>query len=255
VLLKVGFNVNIRATHVTCETQYGSIERPVDRNTSWEQARFEISAHRWIDMSEGDYGVSLLNDGRYGHDVGNGHLGLTLLRSPTFPDPQADQGAHDVTYSLYPHLGDWRSGGTVAAAYALNRPLVTAATAQDFAGDDGDHVVTGIQLPTASMFTVDVDNVVVEAIKRSQDGHGIVVRLYEAFGNRVRARVDSALPVADVVECDLLERPLAPESNPAHALWVASLVASHDEPEVGEQGWSCLFGPFEVRTFLVRFAT
>lgn len=255
VLLKAGFGLNIRATHATCETQYGSIERPIDRNTSWERARFEVPAHRWIDLSEGNYGVSLLNDGRYGHDLSDRHLGLTLLRSPTFPDPQADQGAHDVTYSLYPHLGDWRSGGTVAAAYALNRPLVTLTAAQDSAGAGGDHEGPGMQLPTATMFTVNLDNVVIEAIKRSQDGQGIVVRLYEAFGNRKYATIHSALPIADVVECDLLERPLAPETSPAHALWVASSVASHDAPEVDGQGWSCLFGPFELRTFLVRFAT
>ena len=254
VLLKTGFEVDIRAVHATCETQYGSIERPVNRNTSWEQARFEIPAHRWIDMSEGDYGVSLLNDGRYGHDVRVGHLGLTLLRSPTFPDPQADQGAHDVTYSLYPHLGDWRSGGTVAAAYALNRPLVTLTSADFSTRDDGDSAGSDAQLPAATMFTVDRDNVVIEAIKRSQDGQGIVIRLYEVFGNRVRAHMHSALPVADIVECDLLERPLVAESSPAYALWTASQVASHDAPEIDRQGWSCMFGPFELRTFLVRFA-
>ena len=132
---------------------------------------------------------------------------------------------------------------------------MTLTAAQDSAGVDGDQVVTGIQLPMASMFTVDVANVVIEAIKRSQDGQSIVVRLYEAFGNRMHATIHSAMPVADVVECDLLERPLAPESSPAHALWVASSVASHDEPEVDDQGWSCVFGPFEVRTFLVWFAT
>jgi alpha-mannosidase len=254
VLLKAGFDVDIRVTHVTCEAQYGAIERPVNRNTSWEQARFEIPAHRWIDMSEGDYGVSLLNDGRYGHDVGTGHLGLTLLRSPTFPDPQADQGAHEVTYSLYPHLGDWRTGGTVAAAYALNRPLVTLPAAQESTGDDGDHAAPGIQVLTPAMFIVDLDNVIVETIKRSQDGEGIIVRLYEAFGNRARAHIHLALPFADVVECDLLERPLVPESSPAYALWAASPAASHDAPEVDAHGWSCMFGPFEVRTFLVTLA-
>ncbi len=97
------------------------------RNTSWDQARFEIPAHRWVDLSEGDYGVSLLNDGRYGYDVAEGWMGLTLLRSPTWPDPQADQGEHTLIYSLYPHLGDWRTGGTVAAGYALNRSLVVYA--------------------------------------------------------------------------------------------------------------------------------
>jgi alpha-mannosidase len=109
----------------------------------------------------------------------------------------------------------------------------------------------GFQLPTATIFTVDVDNVVIEAIKRSQDGHAIVVRLYEAFGNRVRASIHSTLPIAEVVECDLLERPLAPETSPSHALWVASPVASHDAPLVDGQGWSCGFGPYELRTFLV----
>ncbi|HEU4783471.1 MAG TPA: alpha-mannosidase [Ktedonobacterales bacterium] len=255
VLLKAGFGLNIRAPHVTCETQYGAIERPVDRNTSWEQARFEMPAHRWIDISEGDYGVSLLNDGLYGHDVGSGHLGLTLLRSPTFPDPQADQGAHDVTYSLYPHLGDWRTGGTVAAAYALNRPLVTLTVAQRSTVGDGDPAEIDVRVLMAAIFTVDLDNVVIEAIKRSQDGEGIIVRLFEAFGNRVRAHIHSALPVANVVECDLLERTLAPESSPAHPLWITSPAASHDPPEVDAHGWSCMFGPFEVRTFLVRLAT
>jgi alpha-mannosidase len=199
--------------------------------------------------------VSLLNDGRYGHDVRNGHIGLTLLRSPTFPDPQADQGSHDVTYSLYPHLGDWRSGGTVAAAYTLNRPLVTRTAAQRSTPDDDDHGETGVRLPMAAMFEVDLKNIVIEAIKRSQDGDGIIVRLYEAFGDRARAHIHSALPFASVVECDLQERPLTQGSSPAHALWVASPVASHDAPEVDEHGWSCMFGPFELRTFLVRLVT
>ncbi len=255
ILLKAGFEVNILATHATCETQYGAIERPFARNTSWEQARFEIPAHRWIDVSEGDYGVSLLNDGRYGHDVSEGHLGLTLLRSPTFPDPQADQGTHNVTYSLYPHLGDWRTGGTIAAAYALNRPMVTYTAPHASTGDAGGSISGSLQLPTASMFMVNVDNVVIEAIKRSQAGQAIVVRLYEAFGNRVRAQIHSAFPIADVAECDLLERPLAPESSPAHVLWAASAAASHDAPEVNGQGWSCMFAPFELRTFLVKLAT
>jgi alpha-mannosidase len=177
-----------------------------------------------------------------------------LLRSPTFPDPQADQGASDVTYSLYPHVGDWRSGGTVAAAYALNRPLVTLTAARAAMEEAVDAVKSGFQRPTATMFTVNIENVIIEAIKRSQDGRAIVVRLYEAFGCRVRARIHALLPVADVVECDLLERPLASETSPAHGLWVASQAASHDTPEADAQGWSCGFGAFEVRTFLVELA-
>ncbi|HEU4784739.1 MAG TPA: glycosyl hydrolase-related protein, partial [Ktedonobacterales bacterium] len=131
----------------------------------------------------------------------------------------------------------------------------TLTAAQESTGDDGDHAVTGIQLPPAAIFTVDLDNVVIEAIKRSQDGEGIIVRLYEAFGNRARAHIHSALSVANVVECDLLERALAPESSPAHPLWIASPAASHDAPVVDAHGWSCMFGPFEIRTFLVTLAT
>jgi len=118
-----------------------------------------------------------------------------------------------------------------------------------------DAVKAAFQLPTATIFTVDIENVVIEAIKRSRDGDAIVVRLYEAFGNRVRARIHASLPVAGVVECDLLERPLVSETSPAHGLWAASSVASHDAPEADEQGWSCGFGPFEVRTFLVELAS
>jgi alpha-mannosidase len=259
VLLKASFAVNVHAAHATCETQYGAIERPIGQNTSWDQARFELPAHRWIDLSEGDYGVSLLNDGRYGHDIHEGHLGLTLLRSPTFPDPQADQGTHDVTYSLYPHLGDWRAGGTVAAAYALNRPLVTLSAAEagprgnarSTARSKGAAGLDGPRPTTAPLFAVAADQAVIEAIKRSQDGQALIVRLYEACGSRVRVQVRSAVQLTDVVECDLLERPLSRESSPAYALWEASAAASHDAPEVETGGWSCALGPFEVRTFRV----
>lgn len=254
IALKTAFPLDLRTTHTTGEIQYGAIERPVHRNTSWDQARFEIPAHRWIDLSEGDYGVSLLNDSLYGHDVANGRLGLTLLRSPTFPDPQADQGEHTLTYSLYPHLGDWRTGGTVAAGYALNRSLVTYTTR---AGDSPDALggQTAAQDANARasdiIFATETDDVVIEAVKRSQDGEAIIVRIYETGGNRVRATINSALLLAEVVECDLQERPLTPDHSPAYAMWQASSVASHDTPDVYERGWACEFRPFEIRTFRI----
>ncbi|HEX6542739.1 MAG TPA: alpha-mannosidase [Ktedonobacterales bacterium] len=255
VLLKAAFPLDLRTPHATSEIQYGAIERPVHRNASWEQARFEVPAHRWVDLSEGDYGVSLLNDGRYGHDVADGRIGLTLLRSPTWPDPQADQGEHTLIYSLYPHLGDWRSGGTIAAGCALNRPLLTHArdtgdTADLEHAEDGEST----RMPSAIMFTSGTGNVVIEAIKRSQDGKLVVVRLYEATGVRARAVIRSALPLASVVECDLQECPLTPETSSAYTLWQASNTASHDEPVLEEQCWSCDFRPFEIRTFRVVFA-
>lgn len=257
VLLKVAFPLDLRAPHATCDIQYGAIERPLHRNTSWEQARFELPAHRWVDLSEADYGVSLLNDGRYGHDIVNGKIGLTLLRSPTSPDPQADQGEHRLTYSLYPHAGDWRTGDTVAAGYALNRPLLLH-DMRNMRTTDPDtsrrQESPGTPAPSAIIFATDAESVVVEAVKRAQDGEYLIVRLYEAYGARTQAAIRCALPISEVVECDLLERPLTPESGPAYALWQASPVASHDTPRADGQQWSCEFRPFEIRTFRVNLA-
>lgn len=252
VLLKAGFALDVSATHATCEIQYGAIERPLHRNTSWDQARFEVAAHRWVDLSEGNYGVSLLNDGCYGHDIADGRLRLTVLRSPTFPDPQADQGKHTLTYSLLPHLGDWRTGGTVAAGYALNRPLV-AHSLQAAEPHAKETVGDGDMQPSAIMFATDAQGVVVEAVKRSQDGQHVIVRLYEASGSRTHTTIHSAKRVAEVIECDLLERPMTAETSTAYALWKASGAASHDEPAINATGWSCAFRPFEVRTFRVKY--
>jgi alpha-mannosidase len=252
VLLKANFPLDIRATHATCEIQYGAIERPLHRNTSWDQARFEISAHRWLDLSDADYGVSLLNDGRYGHDVADGHIGLTLLRSPTWPDPQADQGAHELVYGLYPHSGGWQAGGTAHAAYALNRPLVIHDA--DASGENHSQSGEDASTLTAIMFESAADGVVVEAIKRSQDGLHLIVRVYEAWGRCAEAGIRSSLPIAGVVECDLLERPLTAEDNPAYAMWLASAVASHDTPAREGNGWTFAMRPFEVRTFRVTLA-
>jgi alpha-mannosidase len=250
MLLKVAFPLDLRAPHVTYETQFGAIERPLHRNTSWEQARFEFPAHRWVDLSEADYGVSVLNDGRYGHDVVNGKIGLTLLRSPTSPDPQADQGEHFVTYSLYPHVGDWRDGGTVAAAYALNRPLLPHKVPVVAPDDEQERETAGIT-PSAIIWATGAEGVVVEAIKRTEDSDHLIVRLFEMYGARERAVIHCALPLREVVECDLLERPLAPGSSPAYALWQGSPVASHEAPIVEEQQWFCEFRPFEIRTFQI----
>src|SRR4028119_143662 len=116
--------VNGRPPEPTSEPMFGARRRPTHGNTGWDAARFEVSAHRFCDLSEPGYGVALLNDGKYGHSAKGNLLGISLLRSPLYPDPLADEGEHRFTYSLYPHPGDWTAAGVTREAFALNSPLV-----------------------------------------------------------------------------------------------------------------------------------
>ena len=125
VLLKAAFPVDILSPVATYEIQWGNVERPTHRNTSWDWARFETCAQKWVDLSEGDYGVSLLNDCKYGHDIKDNVIRISLLRSPSDPDPEADRGEHRFAYSLLPHAGSW-GDLTIAEAYCLNDPLIVA---------------------------------------------------------------------------------------------------------------------------------
>ncbi|MFD1885700.1 alpha-mannosidase [Paenibacillus wenxiniae] len=124
-LLKVAFPVQIRTTEATYDIQFGNVKRPTHWNTSWDWARFESVGHQWADLSERNYGVSLLNDCKYGYDIKDHIMRLSLLKSAIHPDPMADYGQHHFTYSLYPHGGDWLDGGTVQEAWQLNAPAVT----------------------------------------------------------------------------------------------------------------------------------
>jgi alpha-mannosidase len=192
-LLKVAFPVSVRSARATYEIQFGHVERPTHTNTSWDLARFEVCAQRWADLGEAGYGVALLNDCKYGHDILGSVMRLSLLRAPTHPDPTADRGRHRFTYALMPHRGDFREAGVIAAAEDLNSPLRMLHSSH----------VTGVR---RSLFEVDTPQVVVEAVKRAEDSDAIVVRLYEAWGGRCRARVRTTLPVNRACVCDLLER-------------------------------------------------
>ena len=195
-LLKVAFPVNIRSPRATYEIQYGHLERPTHYNTSWDMARFEVCAHKWADLSERDYGVALLNDCKYGHDIFGNTMRLSLLRAAKSPDPLADVGKHQFTYALLPHAGDLTTGRVIEEAYALNVPL----TVQPLAPKRGG-------LPaTQSFFSVDRPGVVIEAVKNAEDGSGVIVRLYEAYGTRGECVLNTNLPFTAVVETDLLER-------------------------------------------------
>ncbi|MBE9916214.1 alpha-mannosidase [Paenibacillus donghaensis] len=177
-LLKTAFPVEIRSTKATYEIQFGNVERPTHWNTSWDYARFESVAQRWVDLSEGGYGVSLLNDCKYGHDIRNHVIRLSLIKSAVYPDGNADQGLHEFTYSLYPHIGGWYEAGTHQAACELNAPLMAASAP------------VGAGLPeTLGMLNVNARNVMIDTVKKAEDGKTLIVRLYEFGGIRTKAAV------------------------------------------------------------------
>jgi len=219
-LLKVAFPVAVRAARATYEIQFGHVERPTHANTSWDLAKFEVCAQRWADLGEAGYGVALLNDCKHGHDIQGSVMRLTLLRAPTHPDPTADRGAHRFTYALMPHGGDFRQAGVIAAAEDLNAPL---------------RVVRSGEPPGTrrSLVEVSTPQIVVEAIKRAEDSDAIVVRLYEAWGGRCRARFRTTLPVERAYLCDLLER-------------------KHGEVEVHDGEVELELTPFKVMTLLME---
>jgi len=195
-LLKVAFPVGVRAPEATYEIQFGSLRRPTHMNTSWDQARFEVCAQRWADLSDATYGVSLLNDCKYGYDIHGNVMRLTLLRAPQDPDPQADRGQHQFAYALMPHADGFIEAGTVRAGYEFNVPL-RHTTVEPQQGE----------LPNSgSFFWVDAPAVVLDTVKKAEEGDDVILRLYEAHGGRVNARLVTALPVQSAVECDLLER-------------------------------------------------
>ncbi len=212
VLLKVAFPVNVLSPRATYEIQWGHIERPTHRNTSWDWARFEVVAHKWVDLSEGGYGVSLLNDCKYGHDVRDNVLRISLLRSPALPDPEADRGEHRFTYSLFPHAGPL-SEETLAAAYALNDPIIVYPVENGMSSDAPSDTPRLCGVP---LVAVDRPNVVVETVKWAEDGNGLIVRLYEARRMRGTVQIKVAVPLAAAYRVNLLEeedRPLAVEDN------------------------------------------
>jgi len=174
ILLKVAFPLSARNDKATFEIPYGTVERPTTRNTPAEQAQFEVPALRWADMSDATHGFSLLNDSKYGYDAKDNVLRLSLLRAPEYPDPNADQGHHEFTYSLYPHAGTWREAMTVRQGYEVNVPLLVTTTTRH----------QGTLPPSQSFFSTQEDNVVITAIKKDADDNSLIVRFYEWEGKK-----------------------------------------------------------------------
>lgn len=198
-MVKAVFPVDINTDKATFEVQFGTIERPTHSNTSWDRAKFETCGHKYADLSDGNYGVSLMNDCKYGHDIHDGVMMLSLFKSPTFPNPEADQGEISFTYSLYPHAGKLCDSDTAIRAYFLNYPMTAVAA-------------TGSEnlLPTEySVLTLDNDSVVCETVKEEEDGNGTILRLYERKNTCTKVNLDVGLKAKNAYLCDMMENELS----------------------------------------------
>ena len=219
-LLKVIFPVDVHTDEATFEIQFGNVKRKIHQNTSWDRARFESCGQKWADISEGHYGVSLLNDCKYGHSFIDGNMALTLVKSGIEPNPVADVEHHVFTYALYPHQGMWRAQTTVREAYNLNQPGFV-------------HAGAGVMGERYSYVSCDSDNVVIETVKTAEDGKGVIVRLYECENARTKATLHFAKKIRRAVLCDCLEQ---------------------DEEEVPVKGTDSVtltFRPYEIKTLRI----
>ncbi|MDV4150718.1 alpha-mannosidase [Clostridium sp. AL.422] len=223
ILVKAAFPVEINAKEATYEIQYGNVTRPTHNNTSWDVAAFEVCGHKWTDLSEGDFGISLLNDSKYGHDIKNGNMRLTLLKSSCDPNPDADKEEHFFTYSVYPHTGTWKEAKTVNQAYQLNTPLFTKIIEAN----------EGILESKLSLASVNKDNVMIEVIKKAEDSNDLIIRLYEFHNKRSNVNLTFCKEIEKAVECNLLEK---------------------DIEDINISGNSINFTikPFEIKTFKIK---
>ncbi len=194
-VVKAAFPVDVHATSATYEIQFGHVNRPTHGNTSWDQAKFEVCGHKWADISDHGYGVSLLNDCKYGHNAEGSTLKLTLLKCGTDPNPEADQGQHIFTYSLLPHRGDFRDAGVIQEAYNLNQPLEAVKVS----------VQNGTLPEEYSLISCDKPGIIIETAKKAEASDALVVRLYEAYDQREKVKLSVAEGFTRAYLCDMLE--------------------------------------------------
>lgn len=224
VILKTHFSVDVNTTRASYEIQFGNVERETTNNYSWDTAKFEACGHKWADLSENSSGISLLNDCKYGYGIKKGDMSLTLIKSGTYPNEDADIGEHEFTYSIYPHAGRWQEAKTVEMAYNLNVPMLAKRTGRQ-EGCGGEY---------ESFLKCSQESCFVEVIKKAEDGNGVIVRMYENKNNRVRAQIQTAYPIAHVYECNLLEE-------------------NEEELTAGKNCFETVFKPYEIKTFRLIF--
>ncbi len=191
-LVKAAFPIAVRSSRATFETMFGAVERPTHASTDADHAQFEVPGHRWADLAEPGFGVSLLSDARYGYSAFDDVLTLSFVRGTMSPDRGADLGEHRFRYALYPHEGDWRDAGTVAEAAQFNRPVMWLKGAP--------HDILKQPLAASSHAAV-----IVDTIKPAEDGKGWIVRLYESTGSTARTRLSFGVPVREAFRSNTLE--------------------------------------------------
>lgn len=219
-MLKASFEVSVMNSFATFEAAHGAIKRPTHSNNPFDGAKFEQCAHKWADLSEGDYGVSILNDCKYGYDISGSRMRITLMRAPTCPDTAGDIGVNTFKYSFYPHAGSWQQAQTVRRALEMNVPLYSVPV----------EAKKGALAQSGALIECSRGNIVTDALKMAQDGRGVILRVYESDQCRGEARLTVNLKFERVIECNLMEQ---------------------DERELETDGNSFSFGfrPFEVKTF------
>ncbi len=197
VLLKAAFPLAATGPFATYEIPYGTIDRPTTRNNSWEKAQFEVPAMRWADLGDGKHGLSVLNQTKFGYDAVGNMLRLTLLRSPKWPDPDADMGHHHFHYALYPHAGTWKDAQTVLHGWEYNYPLTAVVTTAHAGSLPAEH----------SFASVGPENVVLTAVKKAEDAKGLIFRAYEWAGKNATAEFRVPAGATGATVTNMMETP------------------------------------------------
>ncbi|MCR4616446.1 MAG: alpha-mannosidase [Clostridiales bacterium] len=223
MLLKTDYPVDVNTTKATYDIQFGNYERPTHANTSWDHAKFEVAGHKWADLSDNSFGLSILNDCKYGWAIRDGHIRPTLLRCATNPNSEQDREVHYFTYSIYPHAGSVDTSNVVEEGYSLNYPLYCT-VAEPHAGKLSQEY---------SLVSADKSNVIIETVKKAEDSDETVIRMYETWNRKTPVKLTFALPIKSAKECNLLEE---------------------EDVDLAFEGSSLelTFKPFEIKTIKIR---
>lgn len=223
VVLKADYPVDVNSTRATFDIQFGNIERSTTTNTTWEFAQFEESMHKWADLSDNSFGLSVINDCKYGCDVKNGHIRPTLFRCATRPNKIQDREYHSFSFSIYPHAKRVNDSDVVKEGYNVNFPLYAIP----------QKAREGTLAPEYSLVSCDKENVVIETVKVAEDSDNLVIRAYETWNSKTPATLTFCNAIESATECNLME-----EEDEAVAFDGNILTAT--------------FKPFEIKTFKVK---